>query len=211
MGASFNSIQLFGGALGHGIEPARAVQNIAEQVQPNRPAFTRRVDVDDAAADRIIAGLGHGGRLGKPHAHQKIAQPGLVDTAAHASGKAGARHDLAGDALQHRVQRRQQHEWPLDRPLRQPGQGRHPRRLHLGGGGYAIIGGGVPGREVQHRQPRRQKFQRGAGGGHAPIVAGDMDHGLAPRRLARDQGGVIAFWGSGQDQLLGHERSVKRG
>ena len=208
-GGQLDPVQLFGGALRVGVETPRAVQHIAEQVHADRAGGAGGIDVNDAAADRVIARIGHGRGLREAHADQEIAQPGLVDAVAHAGDERRAAHQIAGrHPLQHRVQRGQQDERPLDAPLRQPGQRRHARGLNLGRGRDAVIGGRVPSRKIQHRQMRRHEGQRLARRLHAAVVAGHVDHGGAAvfgsRRLARDQRGVIAFGRTGQDQLVGH-------
>src|SRR5579863_981628 len=47
------------GALAVRIEAADAFERIAEEIEPYRLAHTRREQVNDAAADRVIAGLAH--------------------------------------------------------------------------------------------------------------------------------------------------------
>jgi hypothetical protein len=49
-GGQFHHLELLGRALGRGVEAARAVEHVAEEVEPDRTALARRVDVDDAAA-----------------------------------------------------------------------------------------------------------------------------------------------------------------
>ena len=44
-------------ALGEGREPAHRLDLVAEQLDPHRPLLGRRVDVEDAAADRELAAL----------------------------------------------------------------------------------------------------------------------------------------------------------
>ena len=51
--------QLVGRALFFGIEAADRFQRVAEEIQPHRFHHARRVEVDDAAAHRIIARLAH--------------------------------------------------------------------------------------------------------------------------------------------------------
>ncbi|OIQ69529.1 hypothetical protein GALL_488690 [mine drainage metagenome] len=53
----FNHRQLLGGALRHRIKAPRAVQHIAEQVEPDRPALARWKNINDAATHRVIARL----------------------------------------------------------------------------------------------------------------------------------------------------------
>ena len=46
-------VQLLDRALRRRIEPPHPVQHIAEEIKPHRPALARRIDVDDAAPNRI--------------------------------------------------------------------------------------------------------------------------------------------------------------
>ena len=55
------------GALGLGIEPPGALEHVAEEIEPHRPARAGRIDVDEPAAHRELAGLGDGGRLAVAH------------------------------------------------------------------------------------------------------------------------------------------------
>ena len=52
--------QLADGALRLRIEAADRFQRVAEEVQPHRRGHARRVEVDDAAAHGVFAGLAHG-------------------------------------------------------------------------------------------------------------------------------------------------------
>jgi hypothetical protein len=56
-----------GRALGLRVEPARRVEHVAEEVEPYGKLGSRREDVDEPAADREIAGLGHRRRLREAH------------------------------------------------------------------------------------------------------------------------------------------------
>src|ERR671937_3284167 len=52
--------QLIGRALAFGVEAADRLQRVAEKIESYRLRHARRVEVDDAAAHRIVAGLAHG-------------------------------------------------------------------------------------------------------------------------------------------------------
>ena len=198
-------VQLLGRALGLGIEAAGRFQHVAEHVQPDRAGIARGIDVDDAASDREIAGLGHGGRLGKAHAGQKGAQRPFVHAVAHAGGKAGLAQRITGRHPLHGGGKgRQQDEGPLDRAVRQGGQHCHARRHHRRRGRDAVIGRGVPCGKFQHHRLGRKEAKRRAHRGHAPVVAGDMDDGRASGQLAGDQRRVKALGRPGKDQMFGH-------
>ena len=120
--------QLFHCPLAGRIKSPRPVQNIAKQIQTHRAALPRRIDVDDAATHRIIAGFGHGGGLRKPHAHQIGAQGGLVHPAPNPGGKGGTGHHIARrQTLGCRTHRCQQNERAAQ-AARQRRQSRHARR-----------------------------------------------------------------------------------
>ena len=72
-------LHVLGGALGLGVEAARALDHVAEEVDPHRTARARRIEVDEPAADGELAGLGDGRRLLEAHAREVPAQGGDVD------------------------------------------------------------------------------------------------------------------------------------
>ena len=199
----FDTVQLLRGALACRVEAARPVEHVAEQVQPHRPALARRVDVDDAAADRVVARLQHRGRLDKPHPREEIAQRALVDAPAHLRGEGRVAQDRARrHPLHRRAQRGQQHE-PRRPRVHQPRQRRHPRRGDVGIGADPVIGQAIPCREGEHRHVGREEPQRRARRGHALVVARDMDDGaIGARDLFQDQAGVETFGGAGHRQAL---------
>ena len=83
----FDGLQLLDRPLRRRIEPPRAIQHVAEQVEPHRPRLARRKDVDDAAAHRIVAGFLTVGDWRKAHPHQKRPQCRLVDPVADPRGE----------------------------------------------------------------------------------------------------------------------------
>src|SRR5262249_49139955 len=54
------AIDLAERALGQGIEGADRLEQVAKQIEPQRLFAAGREDVDDAAADRVLAGLDDG-------------------------------------------------------------------------------------------------------------------------------------------------------
>ncbi|MPL73680.1 hypothetical protein SDC9_19486 [bioreactor metagenome] len=195
-------LQLFGGALADRIEAARAVEHVAEEVEPHRPRLARRVDVDDAAAHRVIAGLGHGGDGREAHPHQERTQLFLAHRAADAGGEArGGDKRAGGDALHRGVECREQHEGPGNTGGERRKR-RHPRGRDLGIGRDPVIGQTIPGREGQHHRLGREEGERGAHRLEPAIVAGDMDHRTAAGQLLRDQLRIIALGGTGQQKMF---------
>ena len=110
--------QFVGGALGLRIEAADRFQRVAEEIEPHRRVHAGREQVDDAAADGVIAGFAH-----RRCAVEAIELEPLGD-AGHRQQIAGCSRErlLANDialrhALQNGIHRRQQDRRALSRPL----------------------------------------------------------------------------------------------
>ena len=103
-------MQLIGGALALGIEAADRFQRVAEEVEPHRLGHAGRIEIDDAAAHRIVARLAHGGGAGKAVELEPARDAAHVE---HVAGGDGER--LGGDeiarrhALERRIDGGQQH------------------------------------------------------------------------------------------------------
>ena len=192
-GGEIDGGELFGGALAFGIEAARAVEDIAEEIQPDGRAAAGRPDVDDAAAQGIVARFRHGGDGGKAHAGQEGAQVAFVDAVAHAGREGRAAQHLArGEALGGGIEGGEQDEGALD-AFGQGGQRGHPPRRKVGVGRDAIIGQAIPGGQIQHK-PARGHHGEGRCHRLGPLViAGDVDEGRAAIKLAGEEAGVEAF------------------
>ena len=195
-------IKFFRGPLGGGVKPARTVQRIAKQVQPNRPQIAGRVDVDDSAAHRIIARLNHRWALHKSHPHQKRTQSCLVNAAADLR--------LPGRALQNGtcrhplgccVQRGQQ--YILRRhPMHQCRKCCHALRTNVGVGRNPVIRQAIPTGEIKHRHVGGKECKRLAQGRHALVIARHMAHRPALfGDFVQDRAGVIAFGHTGERQI----------
>jgi len=187
--------EVFRGPLGHRIEAARPVEHIAEQIEPHRPGLARRVDVDDPAAHRKIAGLHHRGGLRKPHAHEKGFQRALVDPGVDPRGEARlaqhlARRHTLGCGRQGGEQ---------DEALRRHavGEGRergHPGGRNVGVGRHPVIGQAIPRRECDARHIRREEIKRRRHLGHPPRIAGDMhERSTGLFQFAGNQPGVVSL------------------
>ncbi len=193
--------QLFGGALGFRIEAADRFQRVAEEIEPHRVAHAGREQIDDAAADRVVAGLAHGRGAGKSVELEPF-------------GDAGHRQQIAGRRRQRlppeRLTRRHALEDGVDggeqnrRPLaafdaRQPRQRHHALRHHAGMRRNPVVGQAIPGRKFQHLDVGGEKRQRARQRRHARTVA--ADHREADRgggRAGRDRARQI-----GEDKPLG--------
>ena len=92
----FHDIELVCCALGGRVEAAGAVEHVSEEIEADWAALTRRVDVDDAAAERVIAGFHHCGALGEAHTDEEGAEGVFIDPTADAGGEGGLFQDAAG-------------------------------------------------------------------------------------------------------------------
>ena len=124
-------LHLLGRSLRLGVEPPRALQHVAEKIEPNRRPGARREDVDQPAADRELAGLGHRRRLLESHPRQVAAKLGHVDPCPDLGGIARSPQHLARrQPLRRRVHRGQHRRRPRE-AAGQRGQRRHPCRGDL--------------------------------------------------------------------------------
>ena len=194
--------QLFGRALGGGVEPARAVQHIAPKIEADRPARAGGKDVDDAAADRVVAGFGDGRCLRESHADQIVAQGGLVHAAADLRAETGRLDHLArGKPLGCGVQRRQKDERPV-KPGGQRRQRRHALRRDLGVRGHPVVGHAIPGGKGQNRRVWREEGKGRAHRLHPLVVARDMDDRGAAAQFPRQKPGVETFGRARQGNMV---------
>ena len=60
-GHEIERAQLRGGALRFGIEGADGFEHVAEKIEPHRAGQAGRIEIDNAAAQRVFAGVAHGG------------------------------------------------------------------------------------------------------------------------------------------------------
>ena len=195
-----------GGALGLGIEPPRALQHVAEHVEPHRPARAGRIEVDQTAADRELARLGDGRRLLEAHPRQIPPELRHIDPPADLRGEARRRqHRARRHPLRRGIERGQHRRRPVE-ARRQRRQRRHPRRGDLGIGRDAIVGQAVPGRKPQHRQLRREEPQRRAQRRQPRVVPRHMDHRPAgPRHRLGEIARVESLWAAADEQPSGNQ------
>ena len=202
-----HAVDLLHRALGGDLKAPRAVEHVAEQIEPNRQRGAGGKDVHDAAAHREIARLAHHLRAVIAHARQIPQQRVEIDLAAHRGGEAGAQHRPArGRALDRGVDRGQQHGGAVH-ALGQQRQRRHALRRDLGRRRHAVIGQAIPRRIAQQRQAARHHAQRLGHGGGAAVVAGDVDHrAVRARGDLGQQRGVIALRRAADSDGAGVER-----
>ncbi len=154
----FDLRHLLGGELRLGIEFADGVQRRAEEIEPQRLVHTRRPQIDDAAAQREIARLAHGGSariaVAREERDQRVMLDHIADMRAQSSP---ARWQIARrHALQHRVDRGDDHRRPVLAP-REHGQRRQPLAFDVRLGRHAVIGQAIPGGKRQHRRARARR------------------------------------------------------
>mmetsp|Transcript_23829 Transcript_23829/g.43063 ORF Transcript_23829/g.43063 Transcript_23829/m.43063 type:complete len:481 (-) Transcript_23829:1871-3313(-) len=199
----FDHIQFFGCALGRRIKAARAVQHIAKQIKPHGPQITGRVDINDAAANGIVARLHHRRALNKAHTDQKGPQRALIHTGPDGGRKRSLAQKRPGrHPLGRCVQRRQQHilAWHF---MYQRRQGRHPLRGNVRIGRDPVIGQTIPARKHQHRHVRCEKAQRGLHRGQTLVVPRHVDNGTLLGHLIQNQAGVKAFGRARDGDMIG--------
>ena len=198
-------IELFHRALAHRIEAARRIEHIAEEIEPDRPRPAGRVDIDDAAAHRVIARLGDGGGARKSHAREVIAQGGLVDPPAHLGDEGAlAQHIARRQALGGGVEGGKEHEAPRHPAVRECGERGHAPGGNIRVGRDAIIGQAIPGRQIEHRQIGGEEGERGAHPLHALGIARDVNHPALPAllKLAQEKARVIALGRAGNGDAI---------
>ena len=151
--------QLVGAALGFRIEAADRFQLVAEEIEPHRLRHAGRVEIDDAAAHRIVAGLAH--RRGA----RKAVELEPAGDALHVEHIAGRdrqrlrRHHVARrHALERGIDGGEQDRRPVAafdaRKARQRG---HALRDHAGMRRHPVVRQAIPGREFQHRHVGREE------------------------------------------------------
>ena len=177
-----------------GVKASRAVQHIAKEVQPHRPALARRKNVNDTAPYGVIARLRHRIALRKPHADEEVAQRSLVDPLAHpCAERRFAQHLTRRNSLRDRIDGGEQDE-PLGAAMHQPGERRHSRRRNVSVRRDAIIRQTIPGRKRQDRHAGVEEAQRIRHARHALVIQRDVDdRTFAPRDLGQDEGGIEPF------------------
>ena len=184
-----DALHRLGGALGLGVEAAGAVEDVAEEVEADRRPGAGREEVDDAAADGELAGLGDGGALLEAHAGEvagggaptsrRLPTSAVKEAAARVS-RAGTRWVAALTVVRIAAGR--------EKPAARAASVAMRRGGDLGVRRDAVVGQAVPGREGQDRDLRREEAQARAEAGDAGVVAGDV-HDRA-RRPGDDLGQV---------------------
>ena len=170
----FEAFQPVGAALVYRVEPADFFDLVAEQVDPKRCGLAGREQVDQPAADSILARLHHrlGALIAMPlqKGEQRLRVHGAVGfTCKAASCDFGARRH----ALEKGVGGCQQNVGP--RPVRQRRQGCKTLRHDVAARRIPVVGQAIPAREPQQFQARREKAEPVGHPRHLRVVARDMD------------------------------------
>ena len=174
--------QFLGRALRLRIETANRFQRIAKEIEPHGDVHTRREQIDNAAAYRVVAGLAHGGGagiavklepLGDAGHRQQVARRGCK----RLPGQCFARRH----ALENGVDRGEHDRRPLAAfDAGKTRERHHPLRHHAAMRRHPVVGQAIPGRKFQHLDIRREEAERTRKHRHARTVA--ADNGEADRR-----------------------------
>ena len=205
----FDNIKRLGCPLADRIETARAVQNVAEQIKPHRTTLARRINVDDAAPDRIIARLHNGWRLRESHANKKISQLFFVDPKIDLRPERRVfQHLTRRHALGCCVQSGQQNEL-LGHSMHQPRQGRHPCGCNVCIWRHTVIRQTIPARKHDNGHIRAKELQRRLHRRQPLVIARDVQNwATGCGHLFEDQLSVVAFGrATDGDVMLGHQQS----
>ncbi len=162
-------------ALGQGIEGPDRLQDVAEQIEPERLRAAGREDVDDAAADRVFAGLDHRAAAPVAVAREAGEQGCAIDPAARL-GREPAGDDQLGwrqlleegvDGGDHQLRPRrvlvEEAGERIQAPCHDVGIGRDP-----------VVGQAVPGGQGHDLERRRKEAHELGEQGRPPTVARDV-------------------------------------
>ena len=203
-----DAVALLGGALGERVEGPHPVQFVAEEIEPQRLLGAGGEEIDDAAADGVLAGLAHGLGAGIAVVAQILLQPvhiqPLADRRLEGGGlEGGPRRHL----LHHRRDGGQHDARPLGR-LQQPAQGFDAPADQRRVGGNAVVGQAVPSREGQHLQRRGEEGDRFGQPGGAGIIKGDVQQPVLAGALGEVQqhANVVALGGAADQKAAGAAR-----
>ena len=183
------------------VEGADGLYGVAEKVEAHRHVEARRIEIENAAADRVLARLAHGGGAAEAVELEPFDNARHADDIARRHRERVRRGEVARrKTLQRGVDRGQQHRRLIAafHPCK-PRQRRHALRHHAGIGRYAVVRQAVPGREFHDLEIGTEERQRARQARHALAVA--ADHRQRHRRRA-----IAGSYGAGeigQHQALG--------
>ena len=190
-----------GAALRCRVEPPQAFDRVAEQVNAYRVGLTSRVDVDNAAAHRILAVLHHGAGAAVAVRLQE------GDDRIQVRGRPvphGQHRTLEQSPRRHTLHQRVdgcQHDRRRIGRVCQPGEGRDALADDFRVGRHPVIRQAVPGREAQHGDSGREKRHRFGKTRHSGVIARDMQNGTRVPGMALGK----------QDRVKALRRTVNSG
>ena len=177
-------------ALGLGIEGADRLQRIAEEIEADGTG-ARRIEVEDAAAHRILAGVGHGAGAAIADMLKPLDQIRHADRVARRERlHRGGKEIVARHALQHGVDRGEHDQRRLvgaAAMFGKLGECRDAAGDDFGIWRHPVVRNAVPGWEAQALHVGGEELQRVFQRREPLAVAGDMQDRLAG--LARPRGG----------------------
>ena len=171
-----------GGALRERVECAQTLYLVAEQVDAHGRRRAGGIQIDNAAAERVFAGLEHRAHAPVAAGGEMLGERVGVERAAGADGDAragerGARRQF----LRRRVDCRGEEHAFAFAPRRERAEAALAVGGDVGARGNAIVGQAIPRRQDERAQRRREQRERGDGQAHARVVAGDEDDVLPGR------------------------------
>ncbi len=165
-------------ALGQRVEGADRLDRAAEEVEPQRLLAGGREDVQQAAADGVLAGLDDRAGAGVAVATE------IVDEGVPIEPGAGTRPEMpapdgvrGGDTLKDRVGGGEHEPRPALPGVGETGQRLQPLRHDPRGRRDPVVGQAVPGREGQDLDGGREEPDEAGELRQARLVAGDEEHG----------------------------------
>ncbi len=145
-------------ALGQGVEGADALEDLAEQIEPERLLGPGREDIENAAADRIFAGLDHGAAAPIAVTGKAFEQPLAIEPLARLGGeKPGADRLGRRHPLDQRVDRGDHQPRAPGAAAEQAGERIEPPRHDVCVRRDPVIGQAVPGRDRQDLEIGREE------------------------------------------------------
>ena len=163
------------GALGLGIEGLHLLQRVAEEIEAHRRRAAGRVEIEDAAAHRVFAGLHDRAAAREARQIETPGQLAHVEPLARRDGFQRAADELARrHALQDGVDGGEDDGGVLAGGGGEPRQRRNAPRHNLAVGPDAVIGHRVPGRKRDDAHLGRKEREALGNGLQPPVVAGDV-------------------------------------
>src|SRR5664280_1260821 len=177
------------------IETADGLQRVAEEIEAHRHVHAGRIEIEDAAAHRIVARLAHGRGAGEAVELQPRHDARHANDIAGRDRQRVRRHELA---RRHALQRgvhcgEQQRRLVAPFHTRQSRQRGHALRHHGRIGRHPVVGQTIPGREFHGENVWPEERQRARQRRHALAVAADHRERNRRRIAARPDAPAISL------------------